>query len=134
MVGAVVVTHSRLGQELIQATEFIVGKIDGLKAVSIDPAQKADDLRGQIKAAIQEVDRGQGVLILTDMFGGTPSNISLTFLDDGKVEIVTGVNLPMLIRFATEREGKGLAEVSESVTAYGRRSISRATEILQRKV
>ena len=134
MVGAIVVTHCRLGQELINATEFIVGKMDALVAVAIDPAQKVEDLRGQIEAAIREVDRGGGVLILTDMFGGTPSNISLSFLKEGKVDIITGVNLPMIIRFATEREGKNLGEVSESVKAYGRRSISQASEILQQKV
>ena len=134
MVGAIVVTHCRLGQELINATEFIVGKVDALVAVSIDPARKVEELRAQIQAAMAEVDRGDGVLILTDMFGGTPSNISLSYLEDGKVEIITGVNLPMIIRFATEREGKNLAEVSESVKAYGRRSISQATEILQKKV
>jgi PTS system mannose-specific IIA component len=134
MVGAIVVTHCRLGQELINATEFIVGKMDALVAVAIDPAQKVEELRGQIQAAIREVDRGDGVLILTDMFGGTPSNISLSFLEEGKVEIITGVNLPMIIRFATERDGKNLAEVSESVKAYGRRSISQATEILQKKL
>ncbi|MFH0810903.1 MAG: PTS sugar transporter [Pseudomonadota bacterium] len=134
MVGAIVVTHCRLGQELVCATEFIVGKIDALKAVSVDPARKAEELRGEIEAAVRQVDRGEGVLILTDMFGGTPSNISLSFLEEGKVEIITGVNLPMIIRFATEREGKSLAEVSESVKSYGRRSISQATEILQKKV
>jgi PTS system mannose-specific IIA component len=134
MVGAIVVTHCRLGQELINACEFIVGKIDALVAVTIDPARRPEELRSQIRAAIDQVNRGGGVLIFTDMFGGTPSNISLTFLEEGKVEIVTGVNLPMIIRFATEREGKNLAEVSESVKAYGRRSISQATEILQKKV
>jgi PTS system mannose-specific IIA component len=134
MVGAIVVTHCRLGEELVNATEFIVGKVDGLKAVSIDPARKVPELRGQISAAMHEVDRGDGVLILTDMFGGTPSNISLSFLEEDKVEIVTGVNLPMIVRFATEREGKNLAEISESVKAYGQRSISQATEILHKKV
>ena len=134
MVGAIVVTHCRLGQELINATEFIVGKVDALVAVSIDPGRKVEELRGQIEKAMRSVDRGDGVLIFTDMFGGTPSNISLSFLGSGQVEIVTGVNLPMVIRFATEREGKDLAEVAESVKAYGRRSISQATEILQKKV
>jgi PTS system mannose-specific IIA component len=134
MVGAIVVTHCRLGQELINACEFIVGKIDALVAVTIDPARRPEELRSQIRVAIDQVNRGGGVLIFTDMFGGTPSNISLTFLEDGQVEIVTGVNLPMIIRFATEREGKNLAEVSESVKAYGRRSISQASEILQKKV
>jgi PTS system mannose-specific IIA component len=134
MVGAVIVTHCRLGEELINATEFIVGKMDAVVAVTIDPARKVEELRGQIRAAMEQVDRGGGVLILTDMFGGTPSNISLSFLEEGKVEIITGVNLPMIIRFATEREGKNLAEVSASVKDYGRRSISQATEILQKKV
>jgi PTS system mannose-specific IIA component len=134
MVGAIVVTHCRLGQELVNATEFIVGKVEGLVAITIDPARKVEELRSQIQAARQQVDKGEGVLILTDMFGGTPSNISLSFLEEGKVEIITGVNLPMIIRFATEREGKDLGEVSESVKAYGRRSISQASEILHQKV
>lgn len=130
MTGLVVITHSRLGRELVNAAEFILGKIEQVETVSVETNLDADVLRKQLTSAMSKVDKGGGVLILTDMFGGTPNNISLAFLVEGKVEVVTGVNLPMLIKAATSRQGKNLAELARVVCDAGRGAISVAGEIL----
>jgi PTS system mannose-specific IIA component len=129
-IGVVLVTHYRLGEELLQALRLIVPDAPEFQAVSIGPAQGVDEMRGAIAAALQKVDQGAGVLILTDMFGGTPSNISLSFLKDHLVEVVTGVNLPMLIKLATGVEPQPLEELATFIKEYGRRNISVASEIL----
>jgi len=128
--GLIVITHSRLGRELVNAAEFILGKIEQVETVSVETNLDADTLRRQLTTALSKVDKGEGVLILTDMFGGTPNNISLAFLAEGKVEVVTGVNLPMLIKAATSRQGKTLAELASLVCEAGRGAISVAGEIL----
>lgn len=130
MTGLIVITHSRLGRELVNAAEFILGKIEQVETVSVETNLDADTLRRQLTTALSKVDKGEGVLILTDMFGGTPNNISLAFLAEGKVEVVTGVNLPMLIKAATSRQGKTLAELASLVCEAGRGAISVAGEIL----
>ena len=99
-------------------------------AVAIDPGQSAEDMREAIDAALTAADQGQGVLVLTDMFGGTPSNISLSFLGERRVEVVTGLNLPMLIKLATMREPKPLDELARFIRDYGQRNISVASELL----
>jgi len=134
MIGIVIVTHCHLGQELIRAAEFILGKITQAQAVSLDPQDPAERLRDKIVAAIAKVDTGEGVIILTDMFGGTPSNISLTFLSEGRVEVVTGVNLPMLIGLSSKREGKSLNPLAQEIKNYGLRSIALAGEILKKEI
>jgi PTS system mannose-specific IIA component len=134
MIGIVVVTHCNLGGELLRAAEFIMGKIKGVATVSLDPAMEAERLRRDVASALEKVDNGQGILILTDMFGGTPSNISLSFLEEGRVDVVTGVNLPMLIHSAGRRGSKTLSELAEEVQQYGRRSISQAGQILKKEV
>lgn len=134
MIGIVIVTHCNLGQELIRAAEFILGKITQAQAVSLDPQDPAERLREKIVAAIAKVDTGEGVIILTDMFGGTPSNISLTFLSEGRVEVVTGVNLPMLIGLSSRREGKSLTPLAQEIKNYGLRSIALAGEILKKEI
>ena len=97
MVGVVVVTHCHLAEELIAAAKLVVGEeLKQFQPVSIDPKEGSEEIREKIIAAIRKVDKGQGVLILTDMYGGTPSNISLSFLEEKKIEVITGVNLPML--------------------------------------
>ncbi len=132
MVGVVVATHGRLGDELLMTTKFIVGATVNMVALSIDPARPVEELQADIKEAIGNVDQGEGVLILTDMFGGTPANMTLAFMEEGNVEIVTGVNLPMLIRLCQCRDGgQSLHEVADSVVEYGRKSISQACAILQ---
>ena len=129
-IGVVIVTHYRLGEEFLQALRLIVPDAPDFRAVAIEPDQSADDMRAAIDAALQAADSGDGVLVLTDMFGGTPSNISLSFLDDRRVEVVTGLNLPMLIKLATLRDEKSLKDLAVFVKDYGRRNISVAREIL----
>jgi len=129
-IGVVIVTHYRLGAEFVQALRLIVPEAPVFASVSVDPSQPVDAMRTAISAAIAEVDQGEGVLILTDMFGGTPSNISLSFLEEHRVAVVTGMNLPMLIKLATLREDKPLDELATFIKEYGRRNISVASEIL----
>ena len=132
MVGIIIAAHGNLAQEPLETTEFIVGEVENIVALTIDPSKPVDKLKATISKAIKQVDQGDGVLILTDMFGGTPSNISLTFLDKGKVDVVTGVNLPMLIRLAQCRShGEPLEKVTEEVLTYGRKSINLASSILK---
>jgi len=130
VIGIIVITHARLGRELVNAAEFILGKIEQIETISLEPQSKTDLLSAQLEAAQAKVDGGQGVLILTDMFGGTPNNISLAYFDEGKVDVVTGVNLPMVIKAATSRQGKALAELSRAVRQAGHDSISAASELL----
>jgi PTS system mannose-specific IIA component len=129
-VGVVIVTHYRLGEEFLQALRLIVPAPPPFEAVSIDPKQSADEMRRAIAGALSRVERGQGVLVLTDMFGGTPSNIALSFLAEHRVEVVTGVNLPMLIKLATLGEERPLDELAAFIKSYGQRNISVASEIL----
>src|SRR5688572_1984013 len=107
MIGVVVVTHGQLATELVNSTEMIVGDLPRFAAVSIGWHEDTHDARGEIEQAIGRVDQGSGILILTDMFGGTPSNLAMTFLTEHKVEVIIGVNLPMLIKLA------GLIEESD---------------------
>jgi PTS system mannose-specific IIA component len=129
-VGVVIVTHYRLGHEFLQALRLIVPEAPEFQAVAIEPDQSVEAMRRAIDAALRAADRGQGVLVLTDMFGGTPSNISLSFLEDRRVEVVTGVNLPMLIKLATLRGEKSLEELARFIKDYGQRNISVARQIL----
>ncbi len=133
MIGVVVVTHSRLAKELVDATNRIVGENLQLHAVSIDWNDDIEKARKLIQEGIKKVDNGMGVLILTDMFGGTPSNISLSFLEKGKIEIVTGVNLPMLIKYSTLKDVTNLGELAVRLKEQGMKSIHVATEILKSK-
>ncbi|MDP2799709.1 MAG: PTS sugar transporter subunit IIA [Deltaproteobacteria bacterium] len=132
MVGIVLATHGNLAEELVKVSEFIVGRMEQVTAVSIDPSQDVEILRKEIQKAIKRMDSGNGILILTDMFGGTPSNISLSFLEEGKIDVVTGVNLPMLMRLTHSREKLTLAEVAEQAKSYGRKGISQASEVLKK--
>lgn len=133
MVGVLVITHGDLGQELIKAAELIKGKYDGVLPVSVDSKKGVEDIKKEITNAIKKVDKGEGVLILTDLFGGTPSNIALSFLKEGKVEVVTGVNLPMLLKLDIRKE-KNLTDLSYFIKDYGRKNISLASEILKRDI
>lgn len=132
MIGIVVVTHSNLGDALIEATEFIIGQRPEITvSVSIDVNQNADRLREKVAEAIKKVDMQGGVLILTDMFGGTPSNLSYSFLEEGHVEVISGVNLPMLIKAINSREESELSELAVDLEAFGKKSISLASGILK---
>jgi PTS system mannose-specific IIA component len=132
MIGIVIVTHSQLGEALIEAAEFIIGsKPEATQAVSIDLKENAEKLRGKIDAAIKKVRQPQGVLILTDMFGGTPSNLSYSFLEEGKIEVISGVNLPILIKATSARKEKTLSDLAVTLETFGKRSISLASGILK---
>ena len=132
MIGILIVTHSQLGQALIEAAEFITGKKpDNTVAVSIDINEAADKLRRKIAEAIKAVDQHQGILILTDMFGGTPSNLSYSFLEEGKIEVISGVNLPILIRADSARDQQALTQLAVNLEIYCRKSISLASSILK---
>jgi PTS system mannose-specific IIA component len=132
MIGILVVTHKALGNALIDCVEFILEKRpDALKAVSIDIRENADDLRKKIEKAIREVKSEDGVLILTDMFGGTPSNLSYAFMEEGHIEVISGANLPMLVKAVGIREEKNLQELAEHIENFGKRSISLASGILK---
>jgi PTS system mannose-specific IIA component len=132
MIGILIVTHRQLGDALIDAAEFILGHPpEAIQAVSIDIRENAEKLRSKIKNAIKKVNGHQGVLIMTDMFGGTPSNLSYSFLEEGRVEVISGVNLPILIKAISDRQSKSLSELAELLEAYGKRSISLASGILR---
>jgi PTS system mannose-specific IIA component len=130
MIGALVVTHGHLGQELVAAAEMIVGEISHIKAVSIGWHDDVNDAQKDIEKHITEVDSGSGVLLLTDMFGGTPSNIALSFHNPGVVDVVTGVNLPMIIKIASQKEGDTLESLARIVRDQGRSSIAMASDFL----
>ncbi len=132
MIGIVVVTHSGLGEALIEAAEMILeGPLGAATAVSVDLSQSAEQMRKKISTGIKTVDQGRGVVILTDMFGGTPSNLSLSFLEEGRIEVLTGVNLPVVIRAAKMRKDKDLNELAASLQTYGRKSIALASGVLK---
>jgi len=129
-VGVLIVTHYRLGAEFLQVLRLILPDAPHFEAVSVDPTMPVEDVRGSIAAGLKSADRGDGVLILTDMFGGTPSNMSLSFHDEHQVEVVTGMNLPMLIKLATLGEEKPLDELAGFIKSYGQRNISVASELV----
>jgi PTS system mannose-specific IIA component len=132
MIGALVVSHGHLAQELLASAEMIVGEISHIQAVSLGWHDDVNDARNEIERRIAEVDTGSGVLILTDMFGGTPSNIAFSFHEPGKVDVVTGTNLPMIVRIASQKEGETLEQLACSVRDQGRTSVSRAGDLLAR--
>ena len=132
MIGIVIVTHSQLGDALIEAAEFIIGsRPEALASVSIDLNESAEVLRAKIAAGIKEVRSKDGVLILTDMFGGTPSNLSYSFLEEGKIEVISGVNLPILIQAANTRTKLDLPQLAVKLEAFGKKSISLASGLLK---
>lgn len=133
MVGVVLVTHPHLGEEFIRSAEMICGKMPRVLTVSIDTRKEVEELRRGIAEAIKKVDDGDGVLILTDMFGGTPSNMSLAFLQEERVEVLTGLNLPMMIKLSNCREGRPLKELARMVKEAGQKNINLASEILQKR-
>jgi PTS system mannose-specific IIA component len=132
MIGILIVTHCQLGEALIDASEFIIGsKPENTESVSIDLNVSAEKLRKIIADGMKRVGQEDGVLILTDMFGGTPSNLSYTFLEEGRVEVVSGVNLPMLIKAVNTRGNMKVDELAALVEAFGKKSISMASGILK---
>jgi mannose PTS system EIIA component len=131
MVGILIVSHGRLAEALISSVQFIVGNLQRIKGVSIWPRDRTEEVRDRIKKGMNEVNDGDGVVILTDIFGGTPTNLSLSFLEDEKVEVVTGVNMPMLLTLSSYRKGRSLREIGKLVKKSGRRGIILAKELLR---
>jgi PTS system mannose-specific IIA component len=131
MIGVVVVTHGQLAVELLNAAETIVGDLPQFAAVSIGWHEDTQDAREEISQAIGRVRRGQGVLILTDMFGGTPANLAMTFLAEQNVEVITGVNLPMLIKLAGLGEQADLLTAAREMRDQGRNAIWVASDLLR---
>lgn len=132
MIGITIVTHRQLGDALIDAAGFILGgKPDAVVSVSIDINEKVDALQSDVAKAIKKVRQDEGVLVLTDMFGGTPSNLSYSFLEEGKVEVISGVNLPILIKAVGARDKMALTDLAVHLETYGKKSISMASSILK---
>ncbi|WP_457551928.1 PTS sugar transporter subunit IIA [Desulfobacula sp.] len=132
MIGILLVTHANLGCTLIETLEFILGKSqDNLSCVSINIQEDPDYLRKKIKKGISKVRMDNGVIILTDMFGGTPSNLSYSFLEEGQVEVISGVNLPILLKAVTARSKMDMKTLTLSLVVHGKKSISLASEILK---
>ncbi|PLX77388.1 MAG: hypothetical protein C0614_09585 [Desulfuromonas sp.] len=132
MIGLVVATHGSLGRELLSSVQMIIGPVRNARAVAVGRDLGLEQVRDELGKAIDEVGGdGQGVIIATDMFGGTPANVGMTFLDAVKVDLLTGVNLPMLLKFFNSQENVPLAELVGILKAYGQQSIARADDFLQ---
>lgn len=130
MIGLVLVTHGRLAAEFIHAVEHVVGKQEQIVAICIGPDDKMDARRADIAAAAADVNTGEGVIILTDMFGGTPSNLAISLLEEGKVEVVAGLNLPMLVKLARVRRDCNLHKAAAAAQDAGRKYINIASQVL----
>lgn len=132
MTGILVVAHANLGSALVETVEFILGnKPDHLSSVSINIQEDPENLRKKIKKSISKVRTDKGVIILTDMFGGTPSNLSYSFLEEGQVEVISGVNLPILLKAVNSRSKMDMETLTSSLVEHGKRSISLASGILK---
>jgi mannose PTS system EIIA component len=133
MIGTLITTHGNLGDELIKSAELIKGPLEDILHIRIDQTKNVEDLKKEISNAIKKLDKGKGVLILTDLFGGTPSNISLSFIKEEKVEVLTGVNLPMMLKLSEAKEDMTLREFACLIKNYGEKNIMLAIEILSKK-
>jgi len=131
MVGILIVSNGRLAEALISSVQFLVGNLQKIRGISVWPIDKGKEVRDRIQKEIEEVNDGDGVIILTDVMGGTPTNLSLSFLEDEKVEVVTGVNLPMLLTLSSYRKGRSLREIGKLVKKSGRRSIVLAKALVR---
>lgn len=133
MTGLIIATHGRLGEEFLEACVAIIGPVTAVRSLTVSREDSVEEIRGRLAAAIEAVGRdGEGVLIMTDMFGGTPANLSLAFLEPGRVEVITGVNLPMILKFFNLQEGLSLGERAALLKAYGQQGITLASEILKK--
>ena len=133
MIGMVLVTHGRLAEEFVAATEHVVGKQNNVRAICIGPDDDMEQRRKDILDAVSEVDSGNGVVLLTDMFGGTPSNLAISIMDKAKVEVIAGINLPMLIKLASVRVSSTLEEAVLAAQESGRKYINVASRLLTGK-
>ncbi|MFQ5428597.1 MAG: PTS sugar transporter subunit IIA [Thermodesulfobacteriota bacterium] len=133
MIGAVIITHGDVGRALLDSARAIKGGMEKIKPVSVADYNEVGDLRGRLLGAVSEVDGGSGVMVFTDLFGGTPTNIAMSILEDRDVEIMTGVNLPVLIKFDSCRDGRTLREVASFLEDYGKKSMAIAGDMLRSK-
>ena len=130
MIGLVLVTHGRLAEEFVRAMEHVVGKQEGVAAICIGPDDDMEGRRADIATAISSVDIGKGVIVLTDLFGGTPSNLAISLMEPGRIEVLAGVNLPMLIRLDGARKAMKVVDAVAAAREAGRKYISVASEVL----
>jgi len=130
MIGLVLVTHGLLAKEFVAATEHVVGPQEDMLAICIGPDDDMEKRRQEILEAVAKVDKGDGVILLTDMFGGTPSNLAISTMDKAKVEVIAGINLPMLIKLASVRKTSGLKDAVEQAQVSGRKYINVASSVL----
>ena len=131
MIGLILVTHGGLADEFVVAMEHVVGPQNAIETICIGPRDDMEKHRGEIARAIEEVDDGKGVIILTDLFGGTPSNLAISLLEPGRVEVIAGINLPMLIRLESARKNMNVREAVTAAREAGRKYISVASEVLE---
>lgn len=130
MIGLVLVTHGRLAEEFVTAMEHVVGKQERIATICIGPDDDMEERRADIAKAIEAVDAGRGVIVLTDLFGGTPSNLAISLMQAGKVEVIAGINLPMLIRLGGARKTMKVTEAVAAAREAGRKYITVASEVL----
>ena len=133
MIGLLIISHCDLGKEFLNAAELILGRLEASDYVSITQTTESSEMLKEISRKITALNSGQGVLVLTDMFGGTPSNLSLSFLKEEKVEVLTGVNLPMVIAVARDRDTLTLSELGQKAEQAGKRSITLSGKLLKSK-
>ncbi len=131
MLGIVVVSHGMIGKEMVRIARSIVTDSLRMAGVALEHDENVDQMRAKIRQAIEEVQQDSGVLLLSDMFGGTPSNLCLSFLEEGKIEVITGMNLPMVIKLASLRENRPLSEIASFIRDYGQKNIALAGEFLK---
>jgi len=133
MIGGIIVSHGKLAEELLNVLSIILGEVVNMEAISIGWYDDVEESRKKINQCLKRVNQKSGVLIFTDMFGGTPSNLSFSFLKNNRIEIITGVNLPMLIKFVSLQRSNNLKEVAKKVVEQGKRNIHLASALLDSK-
>ncbi|HHD11747.1 MAG TPA: hypothetical protein ENK42_04840 [Deltaproteobacteria bacterium] len=133
MIGAIVITHGELARALLDVVADIAGDVTGIETISIGHRDSTEDVFARIRESMARIDQGDGIVIFTDMFGGTPTNIALTFLEEGRVEVVAGVNLPLLIKFVNKRSEMGFKELLGKLSEEGKKSIIFASKMLKGK-
>ena len=131
MIGLLIISHCDLGREMLNAAELIVGRLEAADSISITQTTDSEQVLKAISEKIKALDSGKGVLVMTDMFGGTPSNLSLSFLKEERVEVLTGVNLPMVVAVTQDRNRMTLSELGERAQEAGKRSIALAGKLLK---
>jgi PTS system mannose-specific IIA component len=133
MVGGIIIAHGKLAESLLKAAEVIAGKVENVPTISVMGGETTEEIKGKLEEAVKEVDKDDGVIIFTDMFGGSPTNIALSILKEGVVEILTGVNLPVLLRFLNHRSEVKFTDLVIQLKEHGQRSIVLTSDILKGK-